>query len=278
MSAEEIFKSIYSKEWKKIISFLSKESKSVASETLYHHALSVFEQEFINSISSGSFVSANTLSCIEDLYMLHCSNLYILEKNSFEAIIAQLIEHSTSLDVKYKYALTCPNMDISKTIIHEYEMNNGKKVSHTQSPKIDVVETQTIENEDCRICLFKSSQEMDFFYALRSAFETYQIYPNVSMSCLIDYEKVKDKLTQEECNFFFKSVIDFVVFDQAEGFFPIYFFELDSIYHDSKRQKHNDGLKDSIFSKSGIRIYRIRKNDSNVSVQEFTKMIREIIK
>lgn len=278
MSAEEIYKFIYSKEWRVIISFLLKESKAVASEPMYHHALSVFEKEFVNSVSSNENIGPETLSCIEDMYMLHLSSMFAIEKESFEAIVQQLIKCSNSLDVKHQYAISCPDIEISKMIIREYEINNGKKILHSQNQSINVLETQTTENEDCRICLFKSSQEEEFFYALRRIFDTYQIYPNVSMSCLIDYSKIKNKLTQEECDYFFKSVIDFVVFDQAEGFFPKYFFELDSIYHDSEKQKHKDCLKDSIFSKSGIQIYRIRKNNSTISTQEFAKLIREIIK
>ncbi|OJV35912.1 MAG: hypothetical protein BGO29_07400 [Bacteroidales bacterium 36-12] len=134
-----------------------------------------------------------------------------------------------------------------------------------------------VSDVDYTISLFKSKQEIEFFYALKRTFEMYQIYPNVSISCLLNWTLLKNELTENERRYFFTGIIDFVVFDQAEGFKPIHFFELDSIYHDNSESEKKDQMKDSILAKAGVKITRIRKQDKNVDEQEFIKLIRELL-
>ena len=93
----------------------------------------------------------------------------------------------------------------------------------------------------------------------------------------MNWQLIKDELTKKEKDYFFKGIVDFVVFDQAEGFKPVHFFELDSIFHDNEEVKAKDNLKDSIFSKAGVKIRRIRKQDKSVNRQEFIKLIRELM-
>jgi hypothetical protein len=63
--------------------------------------------------------------------------------------------------------------------------------------------------------------------AVRENFQMFVVYPNVSLSCLIEFDKIKSNLSQEERNFFFRGIVDCVVFDQHESYKPIKFFELD---------------------------------------------------
>ena len=153
-----------------------------------------------------------------------------------------------------------------------------KNIKHSQSDRISVTQKKTVSNIDYTSNLFKSRQEIEFFYALKITFDSYQIYPNVSISCLLNWQLLKDELTSEEQDFYFKGIVDFVVFDQVVGYKPIRFFELDSIYHDSEESQVKDYLKDSIFSKAGVKIIRIRKQDKTVNEQDFIKLIRELIK
>ncbi len=96
---------------------------------------------------------------------------------------------------------------------------------------------------------------------------------------MLSWQLLKDELTADEKDYYFKGIVDFVVFDQAGGFKPIHFFELDSVFHDTDgRKKRKDNLKDSIFSKAGVKIKRIRKQDKSVNEQEFIKLIRELMK
>jgi len=62
-----------------------------------------------------------------------------------------------------------------------------------------------------------------------------------------------------------------------EVFKKKHFFELDSVFNDNPEQQKKDNWKDEIFSKAGVKIRRIRKQDGNINQQEFTKLIRELI-
>ncbi|MEH2145424.1 hypothetical protein [Nostoc sp.] len=84
-------------------------------------------------------------------------------------------------------------------------------------------------------------------------------------------------MSQEEISFFFRGIVDCVVFDQHESYKPIKFFELDSSYHDSPEQKLRDSYKDKILALAGQTLYRIRKTSNNQGRAEFMKLIREIV-
>ena len=131
---------------------------------------------------------------------------------------------------------------------------------------------------DHRKTLFNSYQEVEFFLALKRVFDSYQIYPNVGLSSIIDINKIKEKLDQKEIEYFFKSSVDFAVFEPFKNYIPIYFFEIDSVYHDTEEQIVKDRIKSKIFSLSGQKLYRIRKNIDSVDEEEFEKLIRDIRK
>ena len=133
-----------------------------------------------------------------------------------------------------------------------------------------------IANRDATINLFKSQQEHDFFQALRQVFPRFDVYLNVGLSTLIDFGAIKEDLSQEERTFFFRGVVDCVVFDQFQDYKPVYFVELDSAYHDFEEQKLKDTYKDKILAMAGKKLYRIRKNSNEVGVKEFIQMIRDV--
>jgi very-short-patch-repair endonuclease len=81
-----------------------------------------------------------------------------------------------------------------------------------------------------------------------------------------------------EKTYFFKGLIDCVVIDAEDNFKPKRFFELDSVYHDSEIQIGKDKMKDNILAISGHKLYRIRRTSVKNNEQDFTRLIREIIK
>jgi hypothetical protein len=126
--------------------------------------------------------------------------------------------------------------------------------------------------------LFKSEQEHLFYKALQSVFPTFMIYPNVVISNIFDFGQIKDHLTNDQQTFYFKGVIDFVVYD-ADGLQdPLYFFELDSAFHDTEDAKRRDGLKDGIFAAANIPLHRIRlHNKTLTTTHDFKGMIRNAV-
>jgi len=209
--------------------------------------------------------------------MLDAGKFYKLEETYRKKLICQIVRRKADkLDEAYNYAKHYPKEKICETIITKYEKTKPKMIEHSQGHRISVTEKKEVSNVDYTINLFKSLQEIEFFLALKKIYDSYHIYPNVSISCLLNWQLLSDKLTVDEKKFFFNGIVDFVVFDQAENYKPIHFFELDSSYHDIEKQKKKDNLKDSIFAKAGVKIKRIRKMDRDVTEQEFIKLIREL--
>jgi hypothetical protein len=104
----------------------------------------------------------------------------------------------------------------------------------------------------------------------------YTPYPNVALSSLIDYEAIRDQLSADERTFFFKGIVDCVIFDQHEQYRPIYFFELDSAHHDAPDRRENDRRKDRIVSCAGHRLYRIRPQAPDVTQRDFAALLRTV--
>lgn len=179
----------------------------------------------------------------------------------------------------YDFCKKNPNISFCKDFVETYEKEKKKKLNetdHSQSELISLKTNNDIEDVDYRKSIFNSRQEQEYFAAVKRIFDSYQVYPNVALSSILDFDKLESKLSKKEINFFFKSTVDLVVIDQAKNYLPIYFFELDSSFHDTIEQKQKDKMKDHIFSLSGQTLFRIEKKYDFIGVNEFDKLILEI--
>ena len=150
-------------------------------------------------------------------------------------------------------------------------------IPHSQSQNLQVQQNQNVSNVEFTRPLFKSRQESEFFQALRQVYPRYDVYPNVALSCLIDFDAIQLELSSEERRYFFMGIVDCVVFDQFRSYRPLYFFELDSSYHDTPEQRTKDRYKERILALAGQKLYRIRKVDRPVGIDGFVTMIREVL-
>jgi hypothetical protein len=278
---EEIFKEIKEENWPSLISFLHKNKKDISSDPLCLLAAKTFVCEFLRQVDKYPNDNLDIVKHLEDLWSLDKGDFFKLTPEEIKSVVSQIVKrkrHTNNLVEAYNYARHFPEETICKEVIESYEKSIPKNIEHSQSHRIIVSETKEVVNVDYRISLFKSGQEYEFFFALRKIFDTYHICPNVSISCLLNWESLKECLTQDERDYFFKGIVDVVVFDQAEEFKPIYVFELDSPFHDNKDRIQKDKIKNSIFAKAGVKIIRVRKQDKKVSEKEFVTLIRELLK
>jgi len=126
--------------------------------------------------------------------------------------------------------------------------------------------------------LFKSELEKQFYLALRSIYPNLFVYPNVAVKNIFDFDLIKSSLTAPERDFYFKGVVDFVIYEPDDLQTPLYFFELDSCYHDSETAMKNDSLKDAIFNAAGITLNRVRLEQHTLTLQhDFKAIIRELL-
>jgi hypothetical protein len=279
MDREQIFKQIQNEDWDSLTAFLHKNKNDIKSDNLLQLAAKIFVTEFLKKTDEYADnkpgISANLLT----LHMIHKGKYYILTEEEHKALVCRIVKwKKDDLSNAYNFAQMFPEEKICADVIKEYEKKITQRVDHSQTDKIEVTERTNISDVDYRINLFKSTQEIELFNALKQSFPNHHIYPNVAVSCLLDWEVLRHDLSNEEKNYFLKAIVDFVVFDHANGYIPIYFFELDSEYHDLANIKKKDELKDSIFSKAGVKLRRIRKQDKNINLTEFIKLIRDLTK
>jgi hypothetical protein len=275
---EDIFQAIQREDWGFLTSVLHKNSKDIITDTLLSQAAKTFVSEFLRQIDKYPEDKLEIIQNLETLWLLDKGRFYRLTDEELKIVTCQIVKRKRDKIIEaYNFAKEYPDELICKEVIELHEKTIQQKIAHSQSQRISVTEMKEVSDVDYTISLFKSKQEIEFFYALKRTFEMYQIYPNVSISCLLNWTLLKNELTENERRYFFTGIIDFVVFDQAEGFKPIHFFELDSIYHDNSESEKKDQMKDSILAKAGVKITRIRKQDKNVDEQEFIKLIRELL-
>ena len=268
ISQEEIYRLLQSENWKELFDVFYKGKDLIKTDTLLSQALettlSVITDKAMRLDENKDFVDN-----LEIILLLDAGRFISLNDQQKEAIIIAIVNgKKDNISYCYLYAKNYPNNEICNRLILEYEKNLPKELNHSQIHDLIVYENKEIvESHDYRKPLFNSLQEVEFFLALKRVFDSYQIYPNVGLSCILDFEKIKNSLTTKEKDFFLKTSIDFAVLEPFRNYFPIYFFELDSLqkvelvmkceqeYHilinddDINSDFNNDMLVDLIYNK-----------------------------
>ncbi|MFT2010641.1 DUF2726 domain-containing protein [Pontibacter sp. 13R65] len=280
---EEVLQHIFKQEWQHLIELL-KSNEVVEGISNDNIASTIVSENFINELLNGSsFVEDSDYPFfLSQFYNLHSGQKFkfSLDDKDYVRLVIKLVSVYSvqgDLDAAYGYAQLLPNEETCKKIILKFEKHITHETEHAQSDNIILRENKEISTVDLTISLFKSSQELTFFQAVRTAYQTYMVYPNVALSAVISWDAIADSLTKTERDYFFKALIDCVVIDQALNYKPIKFIELDSVYHDSKDQQHKDLMKDSIIAKAGHKLFRIRPRYQAASELEFLQLIREKI-
>ena len=214
---------------------------------------------------------------LQSFFMLHEHKNYFfkLSEENYKKLIVRIVEVEEDLNQAYNYALKFPEEQICKQVIEKFQESLPNIVQHSQDEEIYVTENKNIFNDDASISLFKSNQEYQFFKAVRECFPMFLVIPNVAINAVLNFDLIKDKLTQEEKDYFFRALIDCVVIDTEKHYKPIQFFELDSVYHDSEKQFQKDKLKDNILAVGGQKLLRIRRVTAKQDESDFVRLIRE---
>ena len=222
---------------------------------------------------------------LETLFLLHNGRLYRLSEAQFERVVEGLVLlHADRPEAALGYARFCPGNAHCADVIGRHgaparqpvTSETGHAVTRTQLWTACPARDAEPSPLDATRPLFRSRQEEDFFMAVRDVFAAYLAYPNVALSQLVDFEKVREALSERERAFFFRGLIDCVVFDQHRSYRPVYFFELDSPFHDGAAQQDRDRMKDRILALAGQRLYRIRRTSAAPGRAGFVALLREL--
>lgn len=278
INQESIYKWLSNSEYGKVIDLLHRQKEVIKSDPILSYAAQTSITEILRVSNEKENPTNDFIFNLERLNLIHIGKFFQMNEEQHKQLIKTLIRFSKQdLKKTYQYAKQYPDEIEFSSIIEAYEKKQAKEIDHNQSGYIKLSHNNEIADMDCRISLFKSKEEQKMFLAFKRIFDTYQIYPNVALSNLIDYNKIKRKLLQEERRYFFQASIDLVVFEPFKQYEPIYFFELDSIWHDEENAVKNDKMKDKIFSISGLKLFRIRdKQNYKIGEEEFEELVKEI--
>ena len=272
---EKMFQLVQAKNWLGFLDLLYTHKSEIKNNILVKNAIEVFLSEYFSSVTppySDADIKINEkISLFHRVYAI--PDIYIQK-----SVGILLIAYNQKDNLKaYSFAVSNKEHPYSQEIIDKYIKERPILVTHNRSESIKVTKNQPLESRDFTIPLFKSEQEYNFFQAVVASYPNYHTYPNVAVSCLIDYDKIKEALSDRERNYFFKAIVDCVVFDSRNKYVPKYFFEVDSSYHDSNEQKEKDKWKDNFFTLAGKKLYRVRPLQKIVDDKIFIELIRTVV-
>lgn len=249
------------------------------------------EEPYINSFIDTYFIdelhSKNSLNndpaykyYLELFFSLHNSERHKFQLNGdqFRKLVIKIVESEGDVAKANDYAQHFPDEEICKQVILKFQERQPKFVRHSQETELLVTENKNISEIDSSTGLFKSTQEYYFYKAVREIFPTFLVFPNVAVSAIINYNKIQNKLTAEEKNYFFKALIDCVVIDTEDNYKPKKFIELDSLHHDNEVRKGKDAMKNKILSVAGQKLIRIRRTTYKEDEKDFLNLIREVLR
>lgn len=272
---ESIFQLIHDEEWSEAATILHAHHYELDSDPILHRAAAVFVEALTPILNAPE--PGVGLEFLEKLFLMHQGGFLRLPHGSFDRVVEHLVRGNESrADAAIAYARYAPDNAVCRSLLERLGDPVRRRHNHEQAPHIEVVSTQSGATDATRP-LLRSSQEERFYDAVRDAFPTHLVYPNVALSAVLDFEVLESRLSREERRFFFRGLIDCVVFDHRSRLTPRFFFELDSPLHEDAERRKRDQLKDRILAAGGQHLYRIRALDKTPTREHFSQLIRETV-
>ncbi len=267
LEAEAVYRLGYEEEWGQVINLLRRHRDQIAQDERLQIAFAqTLEGWFFTDWSAWDPIVLN--DALEKLFYLYLGGALHLPERHVLTSVSVLVDwyKDRNLQKAYQLARAFPDQADFKPVIAKY---NNTIINNKISGK-------PYKGRNLTTSLFKSKQEEQFFYAVRQVFPSFAVHPNVALSALVDFQAIQGRLSGEEAAYFFRAVVDCVVFDQHKRYVPVYFFELDSVYHEQADQQHRDHMKDRIISLAGKTVQRIRVDD-NPSVDAYIRVLRQAL-
>lgn len=276
MNLEDLYKSMAANDWGFVYNFMKHNNEYFKKNKLEFERVSGFiASEYIRYIPTEKAVLILNLS--QKLFILNRSGsvlFSIQQLINIEKLTLSVLDETEAYSFAKGFCIHS---------VEAKELLKNKKIKEQTSENIQDTTEAPIDNAFPRLDwlapLFKSSQELEFYQALKNLYPNYFIYPNVALSNIFNFDDICNNISSKQQDYFFKAVIDFVVYDPSDLHIPKYFFEVDSNYHDNPKAKIKDKMKDGIFLSANIPLHRIRLDEfTNTPRHEFTQKIQELIK
>lgn len=274
---ENVYLMIKEQRWRDLFSFIKHNQTSIKKNDVeWGNIFRIIENEFLINVELEKPVLV--IKLCEEFIRLDTAGYIICSKDGaakVEDIVLSAISSDDHAQLLY-FAKQCRFSKKAKNII--LELNGNNRTVNSGGVNFNRTSEHKLKRVDWLQPLFRSSLEGEFYQALKNVFPTYFVYPNVAFSNIFDFKKISPSLSHEQRSYFFKSVVDFVVYDPADNHSPKFFFEVDSCYHDSDKAKYRDELKNSIFASANIELIRVRPGEDLIGNRFFFEnVIRKTI-
>lgn len=275
---ESMYQMLANRDWIGLSNTLTTHAKELANDPITQQAVGFFETEFFADCSGyPSKVRYQKFEHISLMIELGKHGFSKAFQNRFVDEKLQVMQE-LGLPSLLSFALSNQHRPLAKQIVLEKRTAAPDQIAQARRGDLSIKTSQVHDAAPKTIKLFKSQQEENFFEAVRRAFPTYNPYPNVALSSVLDINSFKDDLSPKERSYFYTAVVDSVVFDARDSYTPKFFFELDSVHHDSIQAQENDAMKDSIFKAANVKLTRIRGYGSKpLTVQEFERLVLDVM-
>lgn len=275
LSQEVVYQHLYKEQWVALFGVMHQHPEVVATDPLIHQAIEVALQTFFRYLDTDPLILPS--DALEKLVLLHRGNFYHLPDARFaEVVVALVNRHAQAPDIAVTYARFYPEHPRCADVLRAHAPPPAERVDHAQAEHVTVTATPGQTGINHTISLFRSKQERTFFMAVRDVFPAYLVYPNVALNSLVDYEAIKPHLSGAERSYFFRALVDCVVFDQHDDYRPRFFFELDSPLHDDFHQQVKDAYKAHILALAGQTLHRVRSHEHTPDRTTFIGLLKEI--
>lgn len=276
MTREYALKLISEKSWDELLTGL-KNDKIFASLIEDQIFKNLFDKYFINEFLSDNNTYTNKNSTeLHAIHIFHNSSSYNfrLNENDYNKLVLRLVETTND----YNFAKELPDNPLCQQIIIEYQKNlsllsNNTRNNYQINSNLDISKTAPSQKANIT-SIFKSPQELEFYQAAKEVFNAEIILPNVALSVILN-STILESLTKEEKWLFLTTTIDLVIVETV-NFYPIFFFELDSKFHDDPQQLAKDKIKNRLISGEGHKLFRLRKRENKNMFETFKLLLSDI--
>ncbi|GIV58629.1 MAG: hypothetical protein KatS3mg042_1542 [Rhodothermaceae bacterium] len=272
---EAFYRLLHARQWGGVLDLVHRIGRGAAEDPLLARAVETFVMTFFQVLEGEP--DELPAAALEKVLLLYRGGYLALSDDHVDAVVAALVRHHAGHPARaLDYARFRPEHPVCAAYLRAHAPPEAEPVPHPREDLVRVTRSRPLAGEDARRSLFRSQQEADFFQAVREVFATYFVYPNVALSSVLDYERLRDRLSGEERRYFFRALVDCVVFDQHAGYLPRYFFELDGPHHDDTDRREKDRLKERILALAGQRLYRIRPRAGVAGREAFVALLKAI--
>jgi hypothetical protein len=272
---EALYRLVYEQRWGEALHVLYAGRAAVVDDPLLARAAATCVEALFTALAAGP--DAAYSEELERLFLLHTGGFYRLSSDRFAEVTGRLVDlHADRPEAALGYARFCPDAPRCAAVLARHAAAQPVPIPQAGRSGLDLSANRPDPGAVHTIPLFKSQQETTFFRAVREVFPTYLVYPNVALSCLVDFEAVRPHLDAAARRYFFRGVVDCVVFDQHDAYRPRYFFELDSDHHDAPERQARDRWKEQILAVAGCLLYRVRPRAAAVDQVAYVDLLRSL--